>query len=113
MRKSLQVMVTTTTREERSSESKASLGGRGISPCRMLKLRLMVRGLGIALILSAALAAMRANVEAQEQASLRQFALRAESPQFWELFDRDAKLAKVAGAFRFTEGPVWDEQGYV
>jgi gluconolactonase len=79
----------------------------------MWKPRLMVRGLGIALILSAAFAATRANVEAQEQASFRQFALRAESPQFWELFDRDAKLATVAGGFGFTEGPVWDEQGYV
>jgi len=105
-------MVITTTRDGWSSESKPSRGGRGISPCRMLMPSLMVRGLGIALILSAAFAATRANVEAQEQASFRQFALRAESPQFWELFDRDAKLATVAGGFGFAEGPVWDEQGY-
>ena len=58
-------MVTTTTRVGRSSESKASRCGRGISPCRTLKLRFMVRGLGIALILSAALAGQPA-LEAEE-----------------------------------------------
>ena len=110
MQKGAQVVVTTRTRGGRSFETRAS---RRISAGCLLKLRLTVRGLGIALILSLALAATRANVEAQEQASLRQFVLRAESPKFWELFDRDAKLATVAGGFGFTEGPVWDEHGYV
>jgi gluconolactonase len=40
-----------------------------------------------------------------------QFALRAESPKFWELVDRNASLQKVATGFSFTEGPVWDEKG--
>jgi gluconolactonase len=43
----------------------------------------------------------------------RQFELKAESPKFWELFTRDAKLEKVAGGFGFTEGPVWDPKGFL
>jgi gluconolactonase len=39
-----------------------------------------------------------------------QFALRAESPKFWDLVDKNAALEKVAAGFRFTEGPVWDER---
>jgi gluconolactonase len=39
------------------------------------------------------------------------FELKAQSPQFWELFDKDAKLDKIAGGFGFTEGPVWDDRG--
>ena len=35
----------------------------------------------------------------------RQFELKAESAKFWELFDHDAALEKVAGGFGFTEGP--------
>jgi len=45
--------------------------------------------------------------------SVRQFELRALSPQFWDLLDRDAKLEKVAGGFGFTEGPVWDPAGFL
>jgi len=33
------------------------------------------------------------------------FQLKAESPEFWKLMDRDSKLTKVAGDFGFTEGP--------
>jgi len=43
----------------------------------------------------------------------RQFALKSESESFWKLFDRDAKLEKVAGDFGFTEGPVWDPHGFL
>src|ERR1700740_816621 len=43
----------------------------------------------------------------------REFALRAESPQFWKLFSRDAKLETLATGFGFTEGPVWDPAGFV
>jgi gluconolactonase len=38
------------------------------------------------------------------------FELQAESPKFWDLFDKDAKMDKVAGGFGFLEGPVWDEK---
>ena len=43
----------------------------------------------------------------------RKFELVAKSPKFWALFDRDAKLARVAGGFGFTEGPVWDPAGFL
>jgi gluconolactonase len=44
---------------------------------------------------------------------MREFALRAESPQFWKLFAHDAKLETLATGFGFTEGPVWDPKGFV
>ena len=47
------------------------------------------------------------------QAPSRDFALKAESPKFWELLDHDAPLSKVASGFGFTEGPVWDERGFL
>lgn len=50
---------------------------------------------------------------AHPQAPSREFALKAESPKFWELLDRDASLTRVAGGFGFTEGPVWDERGFL
>jgi gluconolactonase len=45
--------------------------------------------------------------------SPRQFTLRAESPAFWNLFSKDAKLDVVATGFGFTEGPVWDPRGFL
>jgi gluconolactonase len=47
------------------------------------------------------------------QHPLREFALKAEVPQFWNLIDKNAKLDKVAGGFGFTEGPVWDPKGFL
>jgi gluconolactonase len=43
----------------------------------------------------------------------REFELRAESPEFWKLVARDAKLETVATGFGFTEGPVWDQAGFL
>jgi gluconolactonase len=43
----------------------------------------------------------------------RRFELLAESPQFWTLVTRDAKLTTVATEFGFTEGPVWDPAGFL
>jgi gluconolactonase len=43
----------------------------------------------------------------------REFQLQAQSPQFWNLIDRNAKLSVVATGFGFTEGPVWDEAGFL
>ena len=43
----------------------------------------------------------------------RKFALEAQSPAFWNLVDHDAKLETVAGEFGFTEGPMWDEAGFL
>ncbi|MGC2822426.1 MAG: SMP-30/gluconolactonase/LRE family protein [Candidatus Sulfotelmatobacter sp.] len=42
-----------------------------------------------------------------------EFHLQAESPQFWNLVDRNAKLSRVGTGFGFTEGPVWDQAGFL
>jgi gluconolactonase len=43
----------------------------------------------------------------------RDFKLTAESSKFWKLLDRKAKLTPVATGFGFTEGPVFDESGFL
>ena len=43
----------------------------------------------------------------------REFQLQALYPEFWRLVDHDAKLSTVATGFGFTEGPVWDEAGFL
>jgi gluconolactonase len=43
----------------------------------------------------------------------REFKLLAEAPQFWDLVDHNAKLSVVATGFGFTEGPVWDDAGFL
>src|SRR6516165_4227492 len=48
-----------------------------------------------------------------EQKPKRAFALEADSEQFGQLFDRDAKLLTLASGFGFTEGPVWDPAGFL
>jgi gluconolactonase len=62
---------------------------------------------GIAMLLAGPLLVMAADAPAQT------FKLTAESPRFWKLFDRTAQLTRVAGNFGFTEGPVWDESGFL
>ena len=62
---------------------------------------------GIAVFLAGPLLATAADAPA------RTFKLTAESPRFWKLFDRNAQLTRVAGNFGFTEGPVWDESGFL
>ncbi len=52
-------------------------------------------------------------VWAQPNRAPRQFELKAESPKFWDLIDKDATLEKVAGDFGFLEGPVWDDRGFL
>lgn len=41
------------------------------------------------------------------------FQLIALTPEFWKLFDHDAKLETMGTGFGFTEGPVWDPAGYL
>jgi gluconolactonase len=43
----------------------------------------------------------------------RKFELEANSPAFWKLISKDAKLETLATGFGFTEGPVWDKTGFV
>src|SRR6266481_2479863 len=50
---------------------------------------------------------------ASAQQRPRQFELKADSPQFWELLPKNAKLELVSGGMGFTEGPVWDPAGFV
>jgi gluconolactonase len=47
------------------------------------------------------------------QQKQRKAELQALSPTFWELIEPEAALTKVASGFGFTEGPVWDESGYL
>ncbi len=47
------------------------------------------------------------------QTPRRQFALQALDPQFWNLMDKSSELATVATGFGFTEGPVWDDAGFL
>jgi gluconolactonase len=42
-----------------------------------------------------------------------EFKLQAELSQFWDLVDHNAKLSVVGTGFGFTEGPVWDESGFL
>lgn len=62
---------------------------------------------GIAVLFAGVLLATAADAPA------RTFKLTAESPHFWKLLDRNAPLTRVAGNFGFTEGPVWDESGFL
>jgi YD repeat-containing protein len=39
--------------------------------------------------------------------------LEATAPGFWKLVDKKAKVEKVAGDFKFVEGPVWNPEGYL
>lgn len=43
----------------------------------------------------------------------KEFRLDGETPQFWNLVEHDAKLGLVGAGFGFTEGPVWDEAGFL
>ena len=47
------------------------------------------------------------------QKARRDFKLEAESLKFWDLVDQNAKLSVVATGFGFTEGPVWDQAGFL
>ena len=56
---------------------------------------------------------MLASGSARAQSSTRWFELQAISPEFWRLIDPTAKLGTVATGFGFTEGPMWDEAGFL
>jgi gluconolactonase len=43
----------------------------------------------------------------------REFSLQADSPDFWELVEKDAQLKTAGSGFGFTEGPVWEASGSV
>lgn len=41
------------------------------------------------------------------------FELQAKAPEFWNLIARGTELQTVASGFGFTEGPVWDQRGFL
>jgi gluconolactonase len=43
----------------------------------------------------------------------REFQLQPTSPDFWSIVDHNAQLSTVATGFGFTEGPVWDQKGFL
>jgi gluconolactonase len=53
------------------------------------------------------------SIPAWAQSSPRKFELQAISPKFSTLVPHNAKLETVATGFGFTEGPVWDESGFL
>lgn len=65
------------------------------------------------LLLFATLSTVLTTSAVRAQESARHFGLEAQSPKFWDVLDRDAKLGRVASGFRFTEGPVWDPAGFL
>ncbi len=64
-------------------------------------------------VIASALLAVGSSSFLTAQSAPREFKLVAESPQFWELVDHNAKLSVVGTGFGFTEGPVWDEAGFL
>jgi gluconolactonase len=60
-----------------------------------------------------AVSAICAALAFAQTGTTREFSVKAESPEFWELISKDAKLEKVATGFKFTEGPLWDNSGFV
>jgi gluconolactonase len=55
----------------------------------------------------------RFNATAQNKQPPREFELHADSPEFWNLIPKEAKLETVATGFGFTEGPVWDKDRFL
>ena len=76
----------------------------------MNRYRRIVRGLvmGASLMLAAGFSTLLV-----AQKAPRDFKLEAESPRLWDLVDQNAKLSVVATGFGFTEGPVWDQAGFL
>jgi gluconolactonase len=62
------------------------------------------------LLHSVTVACLLLTASAQERHA---FELQALSPKFWDLVDHDAKLETVATGFGFTEGPMWDQAGFL
>jgi gluconolactonase len=65
------------------------------------------------IIATIVLIAVRAPAFLSAPRAPEKFQLQAESPQFWDLVDHNAKLSVVGTGFGFTEGPVWDQTGFL
>jgi gluconolactonase len=58
-----------------------------------------------------AVSASQGAVDHQKADSL--FELHALTPEFWDVFDKNATLKTMGTGFGFTEGPVWDPAGFL
>ena len=67
----------------------------------------------IALLLSVSFAFCQQPAPRPPQPPDKPFELQALTPEFWKLFDKNAKLKTMGTGFGFTEGPVWDPAGFV
>ena len=67
----------------------------------------------ISFLVIAVLSLSASTVAFSQEKPKRKFELEAESPAFWKLIPKQAKLETVATGFGFTEGPVWDKSGFV
>ena len=65
------------------------------------------------IVATVVLIAVRASGFLNASGAPRGFKLQAESPLFWDLIDHNARLEVVGTGFGFTEGPVWDEAGFL
>jgi gluconolactonase len=65
------------------------------------------------IIAASLLLAVAASGSGGSPPALREFKLQAELPQFWNLVDHGAKLSVMGTGFGFTEGPVWDQAGFL
>lgn len=72
-----------------------------------------IRIVMVCVIATACALAAANRMASQSKTPPREFALQAESPEFWNLIAKDAKLEKYATRFGFTEGPMWDPSGFV
>ncbi|MGA9978313.1 MAG: SMP-30/gluconolactonase/LRE family protein [Candidatus Sulfotelmatobacter sp.] len=72
-----------------------------------------VKILSALIIMAAGLLAVKSSAFQSAPRVPRDFQLQAESPQFWNLVDHSAKLSVVGTGFGFTEGPVWDQAGFL
>ncbi len=68
---------------------------------------------GLSLIASLIFGGLAASTPPAAAQAAREFGLSAESPEFWNVLDKNAKLTQIATGFGFTEGPVWDEKGFI
>ena len=89
-------------------------GARQCSPFMRAPLRPTLVAALSCIVLLAALAASAVRVHGQEKLAPKPaFEFRAYSPDFWGLFEHNATIATVATGFGFTEGPVWDDAGFL
>lgn len=88
------------------SKSNCSFHERGILMNRMKILLTLI-------IAASSLLAIGASGSGPTSPAPPEFKLQAELPQFWDLVDHNTKLSVMGTGFGFTEGPVWDEAGFL